>query len=91
MKLGRLLRDARKAAGMTQDEAAEWMGVERSQISNLETGEHEPRLSTLRKLSDTYGKTVSELIGESPPRQRRMNARERRAVDVLLAVMRKDL
>lgn len=91
MTIGRLLRAARKAARMTQEDAAYWCECERTQISNLESGQHEPRVSTLRKLADAYGTTVSALIGEVPPQPREMNARERRAVDVLLQAMRGEM
>jgi transcriptional regulator with XRE-family HTH domain len=38
-KLRRLLREARKAAGLTQVQLAERLGVYKSYVSNYETGE----------------------------------------------------
>lgn len=83
MTLGQRIRTARKAARMTQDEAAYWCGFQRTQISNLENGEHEPRVSTLRKLADAYGTTVSALIGEVPPPAQVLTAQERAVLAAL--------
>lgn len=83
------LREARVFCGLSQTEAAELSGIQRGQICDLES----PRckgvtLATLRTLAATYGCTVSELIGEEPMRERRMNAKEQRVVGILLAAMR---
>lgn len=83
MKIGSHLRAARIAARMTQEDAAYWCEVERSQISNLETGRHEPRIATLRKLADAYGTTVSALIGEVPPPVQALTAQERAVLAAL--------
>ena len=83
MTIGRLLRAARKAARMTQEDAAYWCECERTQISNLESGQHEPRVSTLRKLADAYGTTVSALIGEVPPPVQVLTAQERAVLAAL--------
>ena len=88
------LREARVRAGLTQTQAAELSGIARGQISDLERAEGKKplhtgaTLKTLRTLADTYGFTVSELIGEVPPADRRMNVRERRIVDTVLEVLR---
>lgn len=83
------LREARVRAGLTQTQAADLSGIHRGQICELESARDKGiRLSTLRTLADTYGCTVSELIGEKPPAQRRMNVKERRIVDIVLEVLR---
>lgn len=91
MNIGYRLREARKAARMTQEMAAYWTESSREQLSNIESGRHEPRLSTIVKLCDVYGTTVSEVIGESRRNPPDMNARERRAVESLLKAMRGEL
>ena len=83
MTIGQRIRAARLAAGMTQEEAAYWCDCKRSQISNIETGCHEPRLSTMRKLADAYGTTVSALIGEVPPLVQVLTAQERAVLAAL--------
>lgn len=88
------LREARVRAGLSQTEAAELSGLARGTISDLErSGGKKPvvtgvTLKTLRTLADTYGFTVSELIGETEPPTRRMNVKERRIVDTVLEVLR---
>lgn len=56
--LGELLR-ARQAAGMTQTEVAETMGVAQSSVARLESSlgsrKHAPSLATLRKYADAVG------------------------------------
>ena len=83
MKLGHALRAARKRAKMTQDEAAHWAEVSRAHISNLETQDHEPRISTLRRMADVYGCTVSMLLGEEPMRMDCLTRRERAIVELM--------
>lgn len=91
------LRESRVRADLTITEAARLSGIDRSAIGALERtkkstpGASGATLKTLRMLSQTYGCTVSELIGEVPPADRRMNVRERRAVDLLLNAMRAEL
>ena len=40
-------------------------------LSNVETGKADPSLSTLKRLADTLGVSVSELVKEPPTRSRR--------------------
>ena len=40
-------------------------------LSNVETGKADPSLSTLRRLADALGVSVSELVKEPPTRPRR--------------------
>lgn len=53
---------AREAAGLTQREVAEHMGVDQSAVSFWETGKTNPRASLLVKLSELYHCTVDELL-----------------------------
>ena len=57
-KNGKLLRDLRKAKGMTQKELAEKLGIVPKTVSKWETGHGFPDVSTLSVLSDALG--VSE-------------------------------
>ena len=52
------LIDKRLAAGLTQKELAEKIGTRQSVISNLEGGEANPTLATLRKVADALGAKV---------------------------------
>ncbi len=44
--------DARKSRNLTQKELAERTGIDQSDISNIETGNANPALSTLKRLAD---------------------------------------
>ena len=55
---GRVLRNARRAAGMTQAELARRAGVTQSVISAYESGRREPALSTLSRLVEATGATL---------------------------------
>ena len=60
-QFGERVRKLRKKRGwMLVDLAAE-TGLGRVFLSNLENGKHEPKLSTIRKLADAFGLTVSQL------------------------------
>ena len=54
-----VLKDARKAAGMTQKQLAEKIGKERSYIALLEKGETDMQLSTFLMISEAVGLKVA--------------------------------
>lgn len=55
-----MLKDARKAAGMTQEELATKLGTKKSYISRLENGKCDIQLSTLYRLfEEGLGKRVT--------------------------------
>ena len=54
-----VLKDARKAAGMTQKQLAERIGKERSYIALLEKGETDMQLSTFLMISEAVGLKVA--------------------------------
>lgn len=66
-KFGSIYRDCRKAAGLTQVEAAQLMGIGRSSISEYENDVSEPTASVLFKMSEAYGCTVDHLLGLDTP------------------------
>jgi transcriptional regulator with XRE-family HTH domain len=49
--LGKNLRAARKKLGLTQEEVAERSGVQAGEVSRMEHGKRDPRVSTLEKLA----------------------------------------
>ena len=59
-----LLRQARRQAKLTQDEAAERAGLNRNTISGYETGRIRPSSLALNMLSTIYGKPVEWFFGE---------------------------
>lgn len=53
--IGARLREARRAARLSQKEVATELGFSRQALSSWECGEHEPRLEELAKLLIRYG------------------------------------
>lgn len=51
-------RKIRKAKGVTQRQLAERSGIDRTNISKFERGEHDIRASTLQRLCDALGVSV---------------------------------
>ena len=65
--LGRRLREARKARGLTQQDAADSLAVARTTVTALEKGERRTRPSELIQLARLYGRPVSEFVGPKEP------------------------
>ncbi|GAA4419199.1 hypothetical protein GCM10023169_09650 [Georgenia halophila] len=69
--LGRRIRHARTSRGMTLRELAGLVRSTTSQLSLIENGRREPRLSLLTALADALGTTPGELLSPEPPPDRR--------------------
>jgi len=54
-KIGVLLRQAREAAGLTQEQVARQLGTQKSAISRMENHAEDVRLSTLRSYAKAVG------------------------------------
>lgn len=59
------LQNARKAANITQEEAAEYMETTQVQISKWERGKQDITLRKAAKLADLYGVSLDYLAGRS--------------------------
>lgn len=59
------LRQARKSAGLTQQQAADAIGVVQSAYKNYEQGNREPKGDILVKLADLFGVTTDYLLGRN--------------------------
>jgi transcriptional regulator with XRE-family HTH domain len=62
--LGERLRRARKAVGLSQEEASARSGVSREMISYYETGARTPGLRALYRLATVYGVPLDDLAAE---------------------------
>jgi len=60
--LGTNLRDARKRLGLTQEEVAERSGVHPTEVSRIEAGKRDPRISTLLRLARALEVRPGELL-----------------------------
>jgi transcriptional regulator with XRE-family HTH domain len=61
--IGQNLKWARRRAFMTQRELAEAAGMGHDQISRIESGKVDPRLSTIERLAEALGVEARELVG----------------------------
>ncbi|WP_062206052.1 helix-turn-helix domain-containing protein [Demequina salsinemoris] len=68
--LGRRIRHARTQAGLTLAQLGAEVGIAPSQLSLIENGHREPRLTALNAIASRLGVTVSELIEPTPPSRR---------------------
>ena len=59
LKLGAMLRQARENAGFTQEELAKKLKTKKSAISRMENHAEDIRLSTLEKVAEALGKTLT--------------------------------
>ncbi len=64
--IGERLADARRARKLTQQDAADALGVARTTITAMEKGERRPRPSELVALGGLYGRSVGDLTRQLP-------------------------
>ncbi len=65
MALGDRLKESRDFAGLTQEKAAEAVGVSRSSMNMYERGERDPDTNTLSALAHLYGVSTDYLLGRT--------------------------
>ncbi|GAA1470075.1 helix-turn-helix transcriptional regulator [Microbacterium thalassium] len=68
--LGHRIRHERVSHGYTLDELGELVGVAGSQLSLIENGKREPKLSLLQAIAQATGVEVTELLSSEPPNRR---------------------
>lgn len=68
--IGDELRDARAAAGLTQEEVAARANVDRSYLSRLEHGHQSPTLDMLFRLCDALGCSAADLVARADRRRK---------------------
>src|SRR5690625_5469336 len=69
--LGKRIRHFRTRAGLTLAQLADATGTTASQLSHIENGRREPRLSLLKALARTLGVSTGVLLETAPPPDRR--------------------
>src|SRR5262245_56528558 len=67
---GQRLRHLRRARGLTLSDLGERVGRAPSQLSLLENGRREPKLSLLNALAAALSTSVEELLRRQPPSRR---------------------
>ena len=68
--LGHRIRHFRVSRGFTLDELGAIVGVAGSQLSLIENGKREPKLSLLQSIAHATGIDVGELLSPEPPNRR---------------------
>ena len=70
MEIGQIIKEARKAKGLTQEELGKRVGVQKSAIAKYENGKVvNIKRSTLQKLADALDLRGSDLIIETNPKE----------------------
>lgn len=64
-KIGVILRQAREAAGLTQDEVAQILRTKKSAISRIENHADDVRLSTIRRYAEAVGANLQIRLSNS--------------------------
>jgi len=62
--LGGRLREARDYLGFSQEEVATYLGVSRSALSNIESGQRKVDALEMKKLAGLYKRPVTHFTGE---------------------------
>ncbi|MFD0558116.1 helix-turn-helix domain-containing protein [Stackebrandtia endophytica] len=70
ISLGKRIRHLRKQRGLTLDALGSAVGTVASQLSLIENGKREPKLSLLRTLARELGVSSDDLLGTDPPNRR---------------------
>jgi transcriptional regulator with XRE-family HTH domain len=68
--LGHRIRHHRVENGFTLDELGERVGIAGSQLSLIENGKREPKLSVLQAIAAATGVEVTDLLSNEPPNRR---------------------
>ena len=64
MEISALIKKSRNESGLTQEQAAESLGVSRQTISNWENGKSYPDIISVIKMSDLYSVSLDYLLKE---------------------------
>jgi transcriptional regulator with XRE-family HTH domain len=63
-RLAERLRQAREYLGFSQDQVAQYLGVPRTALSNMETGQRRVEAVELKRLAALYKKSLAYFTGE---------------------------
>lgn len=74
---GRHLAELREAAGLTQQQLAEKLGVQQSNIAFWERWDKPPRGEVLPKLAEALNVSTDALLGVTPPKPKKQAAKGR--------------
>lgn len=82
MEVGRVIRNLRTEAGMSQEDLAEKVFVSRQTISNWENGKSYPDVQSLSLIAGHFGTSIDELVkGDLPMIAERIEEEDARAAE----------
>lgn len=58
------IREMRERANMTQEQLACNLGVERSTVAKWETGQSQPRVGVLKRISALFNVSIDRLVSD---------------------------
>jgi transcriptional regulator with XRE-family HTH domain len=61
------LREAREYLGFSQDQVAQYLGISRSALSNIENGQRKVEATELKSLATLYKEPLTYFTGEPGP------------------------
>ena len=76
IKIGAFLKALRKEKNLTQEQAAEQLGVSNRTVSRWETGTNMPDISLLLEIAELYGVSIPELIDGERKSEKMNEAKE---------------
>lgn len=85
------LKEARKSCGLTQQEVADILGIDKSTYSGYETGKREPDVKKIKALSSILSVTPDFLLGTESYYNRNENAFENDTLEVATVYANSDI
>lgn len=64
---GSRLQSAREAAGLTQEQVADALGLHAAAVSQIERGRREPKVHLAKRLADAVGVPLDSLVPAPTP------------------------
>ena len=82
MDLGKRFKRYREKQGLTQNQAAELIGINNYQIGNYETNRSEPSIAILKKMSEVYKVSIDTLVGNFNRTSNETSLRDNHDLDI---------
>ncbi|AQS36119.1 Helix-turn-helix domain [Shewanella psychrophila] len=79
--LNEKIRSVREEKGMTRKDVAEGVKTSDKTVMNWESGKTEPKASELKRLADTMGISINELLGEEISKKNKLISRITTAIE----------
>jgi len=73
---GDVVRSARLARGIAQEELAALAGIERSHMGKMERGEHLPTLALILKVANALNMSAAELMADTEANLRKVDSHQ---------------